>query len=144
MTDQAWQQWRERIAGELAALADREFLVVGEPAAEPEPRRGLFRRRSDPAPTRFVQFLRIGDEVTAECVGATSFGGYVDIAPDDDERLRALGWQAPGGSREPDWGAPNYRIHSRPSDSDRLTGLAVESLEVLGVAPDIVELTRDR
>ncbi|MGH8868439.1 MAG: TY-Chap domain-containing protein [Actinomycetes bacterium] len=144
MTDQTWEHWRERLAHELATLDDGEFVVLGEPTPEPAPRRGLLRRRPDPPPTRFVQFLHAGDGVIAECVGATSFGGYVDIAPADHERLRALGWKAPGDTSDVEWGAPNYRLYAAPDDGERLAQLATDSLQVLGLAPDTVALTRAR
>jgi hypothetical protein len=146
VTETTWDAWRTRLAHELSTLEDREFVIVGEPALEPGPPRGIFRRRPDPPPNRFVQFLWVEESsaFTAECVGASLFGGYVDIAPEDHERLRALGWNAPGDTPEPQWGDLNYRRFAPRQESDELAQLAVDSLQVLGLAPTDLVLTRDR
>jgi hypothetical protein len=143
MAETTWDAWRTRLAHELSTLEDREFVILGEPRPAQGPPRGLLRRRPDPPPHRFVQFLRIEDQVTAECVGATSFGGYLDIDPDDHERLRALGWNAPGDTSEVEWGAPNYRRFAGPDDSQELAQLTVDSLRVLGLGPDELVLLRN-
>ena len=145
MADPGWQALRDRLAGELATLADHEFVVVNEKPPPPGPKQGLLRRRPAAPAVRHVQFLRDEDVVYAECVGATLFGGPYDIAPADHERLRTLGWRAPGDTSETYWGAPNYRIHATPTDAERLADLAVDSLEVLGLTPTSdLELRRDR
>jgi hypothetical protein len=143
VTETTWDAWRTRLAHELSTLEDREYVILGEPRPEPEPRRGLFRRRPDPPPHRFVQFLRIDDQVTAECVGATSFGGYLDIPPHRHERLRELGWNAPGDTSEVAWGAPNYRRYATTDEAESLASLAVDSLQVLELVPRQVVLLRN-
>ncbi len=130
-----WDELRIRIRDALGALADREFVTVGEPAAAPGPPRGLLRRRARPAPTRYVQFLRVGEALEAECAGSTSFGGDLPLSAEVEDRLRALGWLAPGDTTETDWGYPNYHLHATVSESERLAALSVESLAVLGLEP---------
>lgn len=135
----SWTALRDRVAAALASLPDGEFLVVGEPEGPREPARGLLRRRPEPPPRRYVQFLRLEDGVSAECVGATSFGGDYEITPAQHEQLRALGWKAPGDTgkaEEASWGYPNYRLESRAEDAAALAQLAVDSLVVLGLAAD--------
>lgn len=143
--DPSREALRARVAAELATLQDGEFLVVGEPEAAPGPPRGLLRRRTPPAPTRYVQFLRVGEEIDAECVGSTSFGGDLALPADVEGRLRELGWKAPGESGESERGYPNFRIFAGPGDPEGLSRLCVDSLAVLGLAPDApIELRRNR
>lgn len=143
--DPAWEALRARVAAELATLQDGQFLVIGEPESAPGPPRGLFRRRTPPAPTRYVQFLRVGEDIDAECVGSTSFGGDLALAADVEGRLRRLGWKAPGESGESERGYPNFRIFPGPADPEELSRLCVDSLAVLGLAPGAqIELRRNR
>ena len=138
-----WAAVQDRLATELATLADREFVVLGEPAP-PAPPRGLLRRRAQPAPSRYVQFLRMGDVVSGECVGARSFGGDWDVTPEQDRRLRELGWLAPGGVPGEDMPYPNYRRDEPLAGSGRLAAAGVAALEVLGLRPDgRLELRRE-
>ena len=72
----------------LAALEDREFLILGEPAARLRAPARPLPPTAPPAPTRYVQVLRIGDVLSAECVGAVSLGGTWEMDHATIERLR--------------------------------------------------------
>ncbi len=63
-----WDDTSRSLARALVQLEDREFLILGEPVIPLGPRRGIAHRPL--IPTRFVQVLRIGDVLSAECVGA--------------------------------------------------------------------------
>jgi hypothetical protein len=143
MTGPTWDSVRTDLVRELSRLQDREFVVLGDPLTRTGPT-GLLRRRK-PLPGRYVQFLRMGDTLSGECVGATSFGGDWDISPDQDARIRSLGWYAPGEMPDTEPGYPNYR-HDVPRDqADRLADMGVQALTVLGVQPGgSLELRRDR
>ena len=87
----SWEDVRTRLERELLALADEEFVVLGEPEPPRAPARGLLRRRPAPAPTRYAQVLRSGESWYAECVGATSFGGDWDVDDTTHRRMRDAG-----------------------------------------------------
>ncbi len=132
---------RRELADRLAALPEGGFLVLGESAAEPGVRRGLMRRRARPAPTRFVQFLRHPGWVYGECTGARSFGGAWEIGEVDHQRIRALGWLAPG---DPDPSGtqpstPHYWCCLEPSRVVEIAAMAVDALRVLGADPATLE-----
>ena len=140
-----WDGVQRRLETALAALPDGGFVVLGEPAPE-RPRatglRGKFGGRGAPVPTRFVQALRVGDQLGVECVGAATFGGPLAIAPDTDVRLRALGWLAPGDADYETMGGPAYRRWIAFAATTAAAALLVASLEVLGAAPSApLELT---
>src|SRR3954454_8215094 len=90
-----WEDAHDALAHALSLLADGDFLILGEPTADPMPKRGLFGRRARPAATRYVQVLRIDDLYTAECVGATSLGGTWEMNQATIDRLLSLGWRSP-------------------------------------------------
>lgn len=131
------------LAQEIGALGDRESLVVGEPAGQPGPRRGLLRRRTPPPPSRYVQYLRHHDTLFAECVGSRDhFGGDWPVTDDQHAALRSLGWLAPGDDdpTETQPHVPNY-WWTDPSGSDVATAarLGAGALRVLGVDPAALE-----
>ena len=90
-----WDDVGDALLHALGHLSDGDFLILGEPTADPLPRRGLFGRRAKPAAARYVQVLRIQDLYTAECVGATSLGGTWDMGEATIERLRDAGLAHP-------------------------------------------------
>jgi len=99
-----WEKLRDDVAATLANLADGEFLILGPPAQAVGRRR--WRRITAPiAP--YVQFSRFETTLLGECSGATSFGGPVDLTPDQDAAIRALGWQHPDDV--PTWGPQGVR-----------------------------------
>ena len=131
---------RRELVARLVDLPESGFLVLGESAPEPE-RRGLLRRTSRPSPTRYVQFLRDPGHLYGECVGATSFGGDWEIAEVDDQRIRALGWLAPG---DPDPtgtqpAQPNYWCCLDGDAAVDLAAIAIGALDVLGADPATLE-----
>lgn len=135
-----WTVVHHHVVQRLRALPDRGFLVLGERASEIQRPRGLRRLLARPAPSRFVQALRDVDQLGVECVGAASFGGPVEIDPETDRRLRALGWAAPGDAAYEPMGGPAYRSSWPATDPAGAADLLVGSLEVLGVLPTAVEL----
>lgn len=133
-----WEAVRRTLTDTLGGLPDGGFLVISEPVPE-RPRagglRGLLGGRAAPEPARFVQARRDGDVLTAECVGATSFGGPWEVDAAADARLRALGWLAPGDADYEPMGGPAYRRWADVADHAAVAGLLVASLEALGLAP---------
>ncbi|MFC5492520.1 TY-Chap domain-containing protein [Nocardioides caricicola] len=133
---------------EIAALGERESVVLGEPAGEPGPPRGLLRRRTPPPPTRYVQYLRHDGTLFGECVGSCDhFGGTWPVTDEQHAALRELGWLAPGDDdpTETDPGVGNY-WWTDPSGSDVATAarLGAGALEVLGVEPATLTYVRNR
>src|SRR5918995_4682446 len=109
MPFETWDDVEDALLRGLALLSDGDFLILGEPTADPLPKRGLFGRRAKPAAARYVQVLRIQDLYTAECVGAKSLGGTVEMSEATIERLQSLGWSTPDESkREFDTDTPNF------------------------------------
>lgn len=148
-----WAPLHARIATEVAGLADGEFVTFTLPAGpqvEPPSHRGLLRRKSPSAPSRYVQFLRMGEVIVGECTGSASFGGDVAMGATDEQRLRAAGWRgpddtpAPGEAEEP-WGYPNFRAHLTRDESARAADLGVAGLAGLRGGPDDeIEVERGR
>jgi hypothetical protein len=120
----------------LGLLSDGDFLILGEPTADPRPKRGLFGLRARIAPARYVQVLRYADLFTAECVGATSFGGTWVMSESTIARLRALGWRTPDDdTREYDAVTPNFDMYVALTAAPTLAELLVDSLKCLGAEP---------
>ena len=141
----SWDAVRRRLEQELADLTDAAFVVVGEPVAPAGPPRGLLRRRPRPAPTRYVQVRRDGDHWYAECVGATSFGGDWEIDPPTHDRLRGLGWLAPGDP-DPAGVQPSYPHYWRVlprSEAAEVARSCADALAVLGAEAGSLEWRRD-
>jgi hypothetical protein len=137
----SWDDVRVRLEGELATLADGEFVVLGEPEPQRGPARGLLRRRPAPAPTRYVQLRRDGDSWYAECVGAASFGGDWDVDAATDARMHDLGWRRPGehddSGVQPSY--PNYwRLLPRSAVADAAR-TCTDALALLGADPGTLE-----
>src|SRR3954462_13117653 len=107
-----WDDVGDALLRALGNLSDGDFLILGEPTADPLPKRGLFGRRAKPAATRYVQVLRIEDLFTAECVGATSLGGTWQMSRASIDRLLTLGWRSPEDcTREFDSVVPNFDMY---------------------------------
>jgi hypothetical protein len=134
----SWDALRAACDAAVEPMSEQDFLVVGEPQAEAPAKagglRGMLSRRPTPPPTRFVQALRVGDRLGAECVGAASFGGPYDFDAATDQRLRALGWLAPGDAGYDDMGGPAYRLWLPFAERDRFGTLAVASFQAMGLS----------
>ncbi|NYD40534.1 TY-Chap domain-containing protein [Nocardioides panaciterrulae] len=148
--DTTCEQVEKHLARTLADLGVNEFVIVGEPQPPAPPRTGLLRRRPAPPPSRYVQFRR--DDETAwygECVGATRFGGDWEVPEEVHDRLRSLGWLAPGDP-DPTGTQPSYPHYWQcvTTDPDRPSGhepgtdpatelarLGAAALDLLGVDP---------
>jgi hypothetical protein len=137
----SWEDVRTRLERELLALADEEFVVLGEPEPPRAPARGLLRGRPAPAPTRYVQALRSGESWYAECVGATSFGGDWDVDDATHRRMRDAGWLVPGEEHpsgvQPSY--PNYWQVIPSAEAARAAGACADALSVLGADPSALE-----
>ena len=132
-----WAGVRRDLVTALEALADREFLIMGEPTTDTAPpRRGLFGRRTQPEPTRYVQVLRLGEVLSAECVGAVSLGGTWKMADPTIQHLRDMGWLTALESHA-EYGnvTPNFELYVDIESSDVLPDLLVASLAILGALP---------
>ena len=141
----SWDDVRVRLERELATLAEGEFVVLGEPAEQPGPARGLLRRRSAPAPTRYVQLRRDGDHWYAECVGAAVFGGDWDVDEATHTRLRDLGWLVPGDD-DPSGVQPSYPHYWKVlprREAGRAATICSDALALLGAEPSTLEWRRD-
>ncbi|MET0839945.1 MAG: hypothetical protein ABWY19_14250 [Marmoricola sp.] len=131
-----WDAVGDALLRALGLLSDGDFLILGEPTADPLPGRGLFGRRARPAASRYVQVLRIQDLYTAECVGATSLGGTWEMSESTIERLRALGWRTPDETkREFGTVTPNFDMYVALTAAPTLAELLVASLDRLDAEP---------
>lgn len=145
-----WAEVTDDLSSALGLLGDRGFVVLGEPVPGSARRRTLFRRRTLPAPARYVQVLRVDGVLTAECVGAASLGGTWEMSRSTVDRLRRLGWRTPGElalaghhqvTAPP---TPNFVVHvesAEDAEPTELVDLLVTSLRVLGAEPDGLVLT---
>lgn len=135
----AWRAVAERLAGTLDGLDDGGFVVLGEPEPAPPARRLRFGGRRAEAPgSRYVQVLRQGEWLQAECVGARLFGGAWELSAEQHDEIRALGWLAPGDAddlgTQPAY--PNYWRTLPDSQRADVVALAVGALRVLGTRPE--------
>lgn len=136
MPFESWDDVEDALVRALGLLSDGDFLILGEPTADPLPRRGLFGRRAKPVPARYVQVLRIEDMYTAECVGAKSLGGTLEMSEATIERLLALGWSTPDESkREFDTDTPNFDMYVALTAAPTLAELLISSLQRLDTRP---------
>ncbi|MET0838114.1 MAG: hypothetical protein ABWY19_04990 [Marmoricola sp.] len=141
MPFETWDDAGAALLLALGVLADGDFLILGEPTADPRPKRGLFGRRPKPTPARYVQVLRFADLYTAECVGPASRGGAWEMSEPTIARLRSLGWRSPDeGSRELESVTPNFDMYVALSAAPTLSELLVESLRCLGARPQDLTL----
>lgn len=141
MLFEKWDDTRRELALALGDLADREFLILGEPVPIAAPRRGLLSRRPLPGPTRYVQALRIEEVFSAECVGATALGGTWEMDPLTIRQLCQLGWLTPPESQVA-YGnvTPNFEQYVERADLPALTEVLLASLDLLGAVPHDLEL----
>ena len=129
-TPATWDGVRSHLARTIRSLQHKGFVVVGEPPGTPR-RVGLLRRTEHP-PTRYVQLLRVDDELHAECVGTTAVGGPLEVSLEVAARLLSWGWMPPGDAR----GVSNYAVTAQVTDAERLADLGTRTLELLGLRPD--------
>lgn len=141
----SWDDVRARLGAELLELDDGTFVVVEEPEPPRPPARGLLRRRPAAEPIRYAQVRRDGEHWYAECVGATSFGGDWDVDDTAHERLRALGWLAPGDD-DPSGVRPSYPNYWKVlprTEAGRAAALCSDALALLGADPSTLRWRRD-
>jgi hypothetical protein len=136
-----WNDVGDALVVALGRLSDGEFLILGEPTADPLPKRGLFGRRARPTPARYVQVLRYDDLYTAECVGQVSQGGTWEMNEPTIAQLRQLGWRSPDEEeRDLESITPNFDMYVALNAAPTLSELLVESLRCLGASPEDLTL----
>jgi len=110
--DETWGSWTARIAADLAALTDDDWLTFtvhvdsqasSTYAAEQAPRR--WRRSARPAPHPrvpdvFLQARVLEGVLALECIGDTEFEGLTDLSRDEQSTLAGLGWEREGPEPE--------------------------------------------
>jgi hypothetical protein len=164
---ESWEQWTSRVAGELADLAEGEWLTLtaaSTAASGPHPsshgtdppvarsperaRRWSLRRDSstragngrDSRGDVFVQARRLDGVLALECISDTEFEGLSDLTAQQQQALVALGW-------EPDEPGPSLHRSYPRADADSAPEAATllrDSLrQVLGhPSPDDLVLRR--
>ncbi|WP_020142087.1 hypothetical protein [Terracoccus sp. 273MFTsu3.1] len=110
--EETWESWTSRVAADLAALTDDDWLTftVHVPsqasstyAAERAPRWRRGRARPAPhgrVPDVFVQARRLEGVLALECIGDTEFEGLTDLTSEAQEALVGLGWTRDGAEPE--------------------------------------------
>ena len=107
--DETWEAWTARVAADLAALDDDEWVTFSVHvqshassayAAERAPANHRGRRRARSAagdaprvPDVFVQARRLGEVVALECIADTEFEGLTDLTREQQRALVGLGWE---------------------------------------------------
>jgi len=111
--EETWESWTSRVAADLAALADDDWLTFtvhvasrasSSYAAERAPR-SWRRGGARPAPQArvpdvFVQARRLEGVLALECIGDTEFEGLTDLTSEAQEALVGLGWTRDGDEPE--------------------------------------------
>jgi len=111
--EETWESWTSRVAADLAALADDDWLTFtvhvasrasSTYAAERAPR-SWRRGGARPAPQArvpdvFVQARRLEGVLALECIGDTEFEGLTDLTREAQEALVGLGWRREGDEPE--------------------------------------------
>lgn len=138
MSMEGWIRTRDQLVERLRSLADGEALILGEPVqpAPDGPRKGILRRRPRPEPVRFVQFIRIRDDLCCDCVGPH----YRETSTEEDAALRAEGWHHPD---ETDVHSGNYEYWVPFTDDGIATAadLGIRALQTLSTPVDALEWT---
>ncbi|CAN7203559.1 hypothetical protein LJR027_000518 [Terrabacter sp. LjRoot27] len=145
--EESWESWTARIATDLAALTDDDWLTftVHVPsraestyAAERAPRgrrRGHRPGHPPRVPDVFVQVRSLEGVLALECIGDTEFEGLTDLTRDEQAALAGLGWAREGA--EPEFS----RTFERASEAAEL--LRASLARVLGAAtPADVDVRR--
>jgi len=110
---ETWEAWTSRIALDLAALTEDDWLTftvhVASHAAStyaaaraPRGRRrgGARSARPAPVPDVFVQARLLAGVLALECIGDTEFEGLTDLTRDQQAALVGLGWAREGDEPE--------------------------------------------
>jgi hypothetical protein len=119
--DETWEAWTDRVAADLADLADDEWVsftvhvqsqassaYAAGPHGRPRAAHGWRRvftqpghlnppghpSHPPPVPDVFVQARRLGDVVALECIADTEFEGLTDLTTAQQRALLELGWEA--------------------------------------------------
>jgi hypothetical protein len=151
---ESWPAWTTRVAADLAALTEGDWLTfavrVDESAPSPDVARPT-RRRWRPrgvrpvtqprVPEALVQVRLVEGVLALECISDTEFEGVSDLSRADEAALAALGWGRDGA------GSELSRVFGGPpaeGPAQEAAGLLRETLGgVLGAAsPDDVVVRR--
>ncbi|MBF4163170.1 TY-Chap domain-containing protein [Nocardioides acrostichi] len=132
-----WDDVNRRLTSTLLALDLGDVLTIGD--APPTPaKKGLFgraRAASSAGPRRYAMVTATRNELVAEVVGSTSFGGDWPMTPEQEAYLERTGWQRPWSDELLTWirdaplqRAPNIAIAIVRALQE--LGCEVEQLEV--------------
>jgi len=160
--EETWEGWTARIAAELGALADDDWMTFavhvpskasGTDAAEAAKAAAPGRRRRRAASTAprgsavrevLLQVRRLEGMLALECVGDTEFEGLTELSGAQQQSLSQLGWELGSGRAEE---PPTFsRIFDDPEgvaaeEAARLLGSSLA--EVLGASdPGEVDVRR--
>lgn len=86
-----------------------------------------------------VQFYRMDFCLYCECAGPAESGGSVQLSPEQQEQILALGWAQPEGKNRARWGYPNYCAYF-PHEGGRISIPPVQMLA--GDYRDLVDAPR--
>lgn len=143
--DEAWREWCDRLAAELATLGESEFLNTAGPVVTRDAGRGLLGRPRRPVVVSAPVFavLGMGSHLLAESVTAFPTRGEPELGDEQREQLRAAGWSMPGHAGHEGAGGPQLQVYIPSSQPERVAELAVETYRILGVS-DPADVTVDR
>lgn len=127
-TEAAWRRFRGRLADHVAAMTDKDVLVV-------ECESVLDEEDDDPdgaGAVPYVQLLAFGDDrVRAEAVSNHYLHPELALTREQQEQMLALGWEEPGD--EP--GTENYGVVCERREADRVAVLLVRTLHEVFAVP---------
>ena len=96
-----WGERQQGLARDLRGLPDTGFVIVTP--TEPPGRLTIVRHRrlaglikeKRATTSPFVQFLRMGNDLSGECVGSEAMGGWFALTDQEHERVLGLGCPRP-------------------------------------------------
>lgn len=141
----SWDQWRDRLAGELSSLRDGEFPNTWGPSVTRERATGLFgrSRRPEVRSAPVVRFLATEGFLLTESVPAFPTRGEPPLTDEQRAALSAAGWSMPGDDGYTAIGGDDLRVYIPRAEVSRAAELAVVTYRVLGVQ-DPARVEQDR
>lgn len=120
VTTRSWGEFAADLEATLRDLPDDGFVIVSppDPPVDPTvPRPSLWRRIFGPEATAdaepYVQYQRLGNCLSCECGGPADgrLRGPVQITPEQQAQLAAIGWRPGWVKRPTDPPHANYRVY---------------------------------
>ncbi|GAA1932090.1 hypothetical protein GCM10009737_37540 [Nocardioides lentus] len=135
-----WDDLARRLTGAALSLDVYDAVVVGD--TRPPARRsflGLGPARRPDVPRRWVQVTAAQSVLVGECVGARSWGGGWDLAPDVVDALLRQGWEKP-------WSTDSTALWREAplQAAPRLARSLVRALQTMGCEVAGLEVERTR